>query len=271
MKKFYTYLLSFASLGCVNQVLADNSPSAQVPVTTPRAQASAASSFTPTQLAELEKVIGSYLTKNPDVIMASFQAGMAKQQEETIAKMEKAVADNKDKLFKNPADPISGNPQGTQSLVVFMDPYCGYCKKFHKELASLLKMNKNVKVIFKDLPIMGEGSTTAIQAMLAAKQQGKYDQLQDAIFSSDKHLDKKGLMKLASSLGIDTKKLEADMKSKEVQAEIDSTLALSKEIGINGTPTLIIGETKLKVSPGYLEADELNKQLQESIVASTSK
>lgn len=264
MKKFYIYVLPFASMSLTSGAFADN-----VPVTTPQASAPVASSFTPAQTTELEKLVGDYLTKNPEIIMNSFQAGMAKQQAESVAKMEKAVADNKDKIFNNAADPVGGNAQGTQSLVVFMDPYCGYCKKFHKELVTLVKTNKDVKIIFKDLPIMGEGSTAAIQAMLAAKLQGKYEKFQDAIFTSDKALDKKQLMKLASSLGIDTKKLEADMKSKEVQAEIDETLALSKAIGVNGTPTLILGASK--VVPGYLTAEELNKQLQEVSATTPSK
>jgi protein-disulfide isomerase len=262
MKKVYLSLLSFASLSLLNHAYAADK--AEVPVTTPQAStASTPSSFTPTQLTELEKVIGDYLTKHPDVIMNSFQAAMTAQQKEATEKMEKAVAANKDKIFKDKNAPVGGNPTGSQTLVVFLDPYCGYCKKFHAELITLLNTNKDVKVIYKDLPIMGPASVMTIKAMLAAKEQGKYDQLQKAVFESDKHLTKKQLLKLASSLGIDTKKLEADMKKKEIQAEVDQTQALAKEIGINGTPTLIVGETK--VIPGFVAADELNKMLKESV------
>jgi protein-disulfide isomerase len=179
--------------------------------------------------------------------------------------MEKAVLENKDKIYKNAAAPIAGNAQGTQTLVVFMDPYCGFCKKFHAELDTLLNTNKDVKVIFKDIPIMGSSSVVAIKAMLAAKEQGKYDQLQKAVFSSEKPLTKKQLVKIAGSLGIDTKKLEADMKNKATQAHIDQDLELAKALGINGTPTLIIGERK--VVPGYVEAEELNKMLRDGSVS----
>jgi len=260
MKKISLSLLSFASLGLLTHAYAAETPQGQVPVTTP--QAATPSTFTPAQLTELEKVIGDYLTKHPDVIMNSFQAAMAAQQKEATAKMEKAVADNKDKIFKDKNAPVGGNPSGTQSLVVFMDPYCGYCKKFHGELITLLGTNKDVRVIYKDIPIMGPASVMTIKAMLAAKEQGKYDQLQKAVFESDKHLTKKQLLKLASSVGIDTKKLEADMKNKDIQKEIDQTQELAKVLGINGTPTLIVGETK--VVPGFVSADELNKMLKES-------
>ncbi len=250
MKKIYVVLLSFASLTLVEKGFAGNAPQ------------TAPSSFTPAQLGEIEKIVADYLAKHPDVIMNSFQIAMAQQQKEAVAKMEKAVTDNKDKIFKEQSSPVGGNPQGTQSLVVFMDPYCGYCKKFHAELTPLLSMNKDVKIIFKDIPIMGDDSVEAIKAKIAAKEQGKYDQLQNAIFASDKHLTQKQLLKLAASLGIDTKKLEADMKSKATQARIDEDLELAKTLGINGTPTLIIGEST--VLPGYISAEELNKKLKET-------
>lgn len=261
MKKIYLSVLSCATLGLTNGAFADNPP-ATAPVVAAAPQP-ASPTFTPAQVAEMEKVIGSYLEKNPDIIMTAMQAGMAKQQKEAAAKMEKAVADNKDKIFKDATDPIAGNPQGTKSLVVFWDPSCGFCKKFHAELATFLVSNKDVKVIFKDLPIMGGNSVMAIKAMLAAKAQNKYEPLQKAVFEATKPFSKKQLLKVASSLGIDTKKLKTDMESKEIQAQIDASLDLAKILGINGTPTLIIGETK--VVPGYVKAEELEKMLNEAV------
>ncbi len=255
MKKIYVCLLSFASLNFVSEVFAEETSQAQVDLP------SSASNFTSAQREEIEKIATEYLAKHPDIITNALQAAMIKQQQEEIAKIEKAVAENKDKIFKDAADPIGGNPKGTQSLVVFLDPYCGYCKKMHGELDTLLKTNKDVKVVFKDLPIMGQGSFMAVKAMLAAKEQGKYDQLQAAIFSADKHLTKKQILKIASSLGIDVKKLEEDMKSKALQARIDQGLELAKALGIDKTPTLIIGETK--VLPGYVTAEELDKKLKD--------
>lgn len=254
--------MTLASLSFANNSFADTAP--QTPATTPQAT----SNFTSAQLSEIEKTVGDYLNKHPDVIMGALQTGMEAQQKEVVAKMEKAVAENKDKIFNDKTSPIGGNPKGTQSLVVFMDPICGYCKKFYGELDPLLSSNKDVKIIFKEIPIMGGGSALAIKALLAAKVQNKYDQLQKAVYSSDKPLTKKHILKLASSVGIDTKKLEADMKDKAIQAEIDQSLKLAKTIGINGTPTLIVGETK--VVPGYMPAADLNKLLKETSSSTTT-
>jgi protein-disulfide isomerase len=250
MKTIYLTLLSFASLACVTTASAGDDQKAN-------------EHFSSDQVKSIHKVIGEYLVKNPDVVMTAFQTGMENKQKEEVAKIEEAVVANKDKIFKNENSPSAGNQDHpTQSLVVFLDPNCGYCKKFHGELDTVLKNNKNVKITFIDVPIMGAASATAIKAMLAANIQGKYNELQKAIFTADSRLSKKQILKMAGSLGIDTKKLEADMKSKEVQAQLEQNSELVKILGVNGTPTLIIGENK--VIPGFVGAEELNKMLNET-------
>ena len=260
MTKIYLTLLSAASISLTPIAFADTTTNTQPP-----SAVTAASNFTAAQVAEIEVLVSKYITSNPKVISESLQAVMAQKQQEEMAKMEKVVVENNDKIFKNTSDPVAGNIKGTETLVVFADPNCGYCKKFHAEVTSLLNTNKNVKIIFKDLPIMGNNSLLAIRAMLAAKNQGKYNEVQDAVYTADKPLTKKQIMKLAGTLGLDAKKLDADMKSKEVQAQIDQNLELSKTLGINGTPTLILGEKT--VVPGYLSADALNEKLKEVATA----
>lgn len=257
MKAIYLGLMSAVCLSYVGVA------SAEAPTNPAPTQNLATAHFTSEQVGDIKKIITDYLTQNPDVIMLAFQAGMAKKQQEEIAKMEKAVLDNRDKIFKNSHAPTAGNDKNpTQELAVFMDPYCGYCKKFHGELETILSSNKDLKIVFVDIPIMGDASNYAIKAMLAAKLQGKYDQMQQAVFSSDKHLTKKQILKIATSLGMDAKQLEADMKRKDIQAQIDQNAELAKSLGINGTPTLIIG--KNTVIPGFLSAEEVTKKLKET-------
>ena len=256
MKKMYLSLLFFTAINFVNIASAEDIPIAGTQ--------NASSQFNTQQVSDIKKIMTEYLTQNPDIVMTAFQAGMEAKQKEEVAKIEKAVIENKDKIFKDKTIPVAGNPNGKESLVIFMDPYCGYCKKFHGEIDTILSKNKDVKITFIDIPIMGPGSNFAIKAMLAANSQGKYDQLQKAIFSADKNLTKKQLLKIANSLGIDTKQLETDMKSKAIETQVARNSELAKVLGINGTPTLIIGESK--VIPGFVSAEEVNKLLKESII-----
>src|SRR3990167_3708673 len=150
MKKIHLSLLSFATIGFVNIASAEDIPIAKTE--------NASTQFNTQQVADIKKIMTEYLSQNPDVVMTAVQAGMAAKQKEEVAKIEKAVVENKDKIFKDKTIPLAGNLEGKESLVVFMDPYCGYCKKFHGEIDTILSKNKDVKITFIDIPIMGPGS-----------------------------------------------------------------------------------------------------------------
>src|SRR3990167_5283167 len=137
MKKIYLSLLSFVSLSLVAIASAQK----------------ASAQFSAEQVTDIKKIMTEYISQNPDIVMTAFQAGMAEKQKEEVTKIEKLVIENKDKIFKDAVTPVGGNPKGTESLVVFMDPYCGYCKKFHGELDRILDTNKDVKITFIDIPI----------------------------------------------------------------------------------------------------------------------
>jgi len=213
------------------------------------------------QTQQIEGVIQSYFQKNPGVVMQALEAAMAAQQVEELAKLQKAVRANKDKLFSDKRSPTAGNPKGTQTLVVFMDPYCGYCHKFHAELDKLLATNKDLKVVFKDIAIMSEKSDIAIRAMLAAKNQGKYKEFQDVLFTSKTKMSEDTLLATAGTLGMDVKKFGDDMKSEAIVKFVADTKQLSSDMGVNGTPTIVIGD---KVHPGYLSAEDLTTLLKQS-------
>lgn len=253
MKKIHLSLLSCLTLAVTNVAFAEEIPIAKTD--------NKITQFNPQQVSDIKKIMTEYLTENPDIVMVSFQAGMAAKQKEETAKMEKAFADNKDKILNDKSIPVGGNLEGKQSLVVFLDPSCGYCKKFHGELDTLLNKNKDIKVTYIDIPILGPNSAHIIKAMLAANAQGKYEQYQKAIFSSNKNLSKKELLKIAKSIGLDEKELQKDMKSKEIEAQLNRNSEFAKTLGINGTPTLIIDESK--VYPGYMSAEEVVKSLEE--------
>ncbi len=255
MKKIYLTALSFASLSLITPAFSEDI------VAVEEVSEALSPAFTPEQEHALEKLMSRFLETHSREVLDATQAGMKEQQKEAILKMEKFVAENKDKIFKDSSSPTAGNPEAHQSIMVFTDPYCGHCKKFYGDLSTFLKANKDVKVIFKDIPIM-KNSLIAVKALMAAHSQGKYDQLQKVIFESAAPLTEKDILKAAKTLGFDTKMLKKDMNSSEIQEKIDQTLALSKEIGLRGTPAFIIGEKK--VVPGYKGLEELTKDLKEA-------
>ena len=255
MKK--SYLRVLPAIGIAAMAMSPLAHAAELAAKADVTQASTA--FTPEQVEQLDVIITTYLQNHPDVVLTAVQAGAEKKEKDAAEKMQQAVKKYKDIILKDKETPILGNAEGTQSLVIFFDPYCGYCRKLHKELGPLLASHKDLKVLLNDIPIMGPQSVLAVQALLAAKEQGKYDEFQNALFALEKPASGKQLLKIAKSLGLDTKQFKADMKGKVVKERIKHLMKLTKDIGITGTPTLIVNE--IEVVPGYMPADALGDKL----------
>jgi protein-disulfide isomerase len=218
--------------------------------------ASSAAAFTDAQKTELEKIIRETLEKNPEIIMNAAQAYQTKQAAEADKKAAEAVVKNQDKLFNNPKDGIDGNPKGTIQIVEFFDYNCGFCKKAHEPLKELLKTEKDVKVVYKQLPILAESSRTAAKAVLAAGMQGKYVAMHDAVLDHKGAIDEAALMSIAEKAGVNKDKMKKDMEGPDVAAQLAASIELGNEIGARGTPTFVFGD---KLVPGAMSLDEMKK------------
>jgi protein-disulfide isomerase len=161
-------------------------------------------------------------------------------------------------IFHNPIDAVVGNPKGDVTVVEFMDYNCGWCKKSMKEVTSLVETDKSIKVIFKDFPIFGEHSEYAAKAALAAEKQGKYWEMHQALFAHEGQVTTDVVNQLAEATGLDMKKLEADIGSKEIGERIAANMQLAKNLAINGTPAFVIDA---KVYGGYLPIDGMNEAI----------
>ena len=144
---------------------------------------------------------------------------------------------------------VDGNPKGTVTLIEFFDYQCIHCKKMKPVIAELLSKNDQVRVIYKEFPIFGEGSEIASKASLSAAMQDKYLQMQAALFKSEKRLNKDVVMSIAKSIGLDTNKLTKDMNSEVVQKELNDNRALAEKLHLMGTPAVIVIATDTQGQP----------------------
>jgi protein-disulfide isomerase len=196
------------------------------------------------------KRVHDYLLANPEVVAEANQALQAKQQAAQREQTRQALAKNRDGLFADGTDPMVGNPSGDITVVEFFDNECPYCKKLAPDLAKLAAADPGVRVVYKEFPILGPGSTTAAKAALAAARQGKYAAFHDALMADhtpEHQLALPRILEIANALDIDTTRLQADMEAPEIGAKIAANIALARALGITGTPGLIIGD---KVMPG---------------------
>jgi len=198
----------------------------------------------------IDKAIEQYIRTHPEVIEQSLQALETKRQEEEKQRVRAVIATRQNDLLNDPSSPVSGNLKGEITLVEFFDYRCGYCKRAADAVTQLQKEDTRVRVVYKDFPILGEPSELAAKAALASKAQGKHQAFHEALLASKGEMNKDSILSIASEVGLDTKRLEADMAKPEWQTAIDRNRALAKDLGINGTPGFIVGN---ELVPGALD------------------
>jgi len=156
---------------------------------------------------------------------------------------------------------VDGNPQGDVTLVEFFDVRCPYCRRMTPVIADLLRHDRNLRLVRKDIPILGPGSVLGAKALLAAQKQGGYLRLKDAVMSGPADVTPDTLRAAAEKTGLDWDRLQQDMADPAVQQRIDANLALAGKLGIQGTPAYVIGSRML---PGAVTLAELQDAVAEA-------
>src|SRR5437764_3165501 len=169
---------------------------------------SLAADFNPDQRKAIEAIIHDYLSKNPDVLLDALQAAEDKIKGDARDKAAQALSTRRREIFDDPETPFAGNPKGDVSLVEFFDYRCPYCKQVEPALEALLGEDRQLRLVYKELPVLGADSVTASRAALAAKKQGKYDALHRALMLLKGQLTEPAVSKTAESVGVDGERLK---------------------------------------------------------------
>jgi protein-disulfide isomerase len=208
-----------------------------------------ADQFTPAQRAEIVQIMRDALKKDPSILrdaVAAMQDDDSQQQKAKIASLgSKLIAAD---------DPVAGNPNGDVTIVEFFDTRCPYCRKLEPAMSDLLSHDHGVRLVYKDLPILGPASVLGSKALLAAEKQGGYDKLRTAIMSAPPQTTKAMIKDAAVKLGLDWPRLEHDMDDPAIASRLDGNVKLARSIGVDGTPALVIGGDLL---PGAMDLGEL--------------
>lgn len=203
-----------------------------------------------------DTVIEQYIRTHPEVIEQSLQGLLAKREAELKEHHKAALAMKQNELLHDPASPVSGNPKGEITLVEFYDYRCGFCKRAASAVTELQKIDPRVRVVYKDFPILGEPSELAAKAALASQAQGKHQAFHEALLASHGDMTKEKILKIAAGVGLNAKRLEADMADPKWQTAIDKNRTLARELGISGTPGFIVGN---ELVAGWLDLKGLKE------------
>ena len=147
-------------------------------------------------------------------------------------------------LIADPQTPAGGNQAGDVTIVEFFDYNCPFCKKAQPDLEKLVATDAGIRVVYKDWPIFGAGSTAAARIALAAKWQGKYEVVHNALLDSPLRQGGADQIKeLAVKAGADGTMLDEALKthSREIDAVLARTEKQANKLGAPGTPVFLIG------------------------------
>ena len=214
------------------------------------------SALSPAQRAEVIALIRQELVEDPSILRAAIASLQAQDQASQAQAQGNAIASAQKALTGDSADPEIGNLQARVSVVEFYDTRCPYCREMRPELTALASQDRNVRIIFKDIPILGPNSMIEARALLAAQRQGGYAAMQAAIMSANGAPTDAALRAAASRLGMNPDRLMRDMGDPAITARLAANTALAQSLGINGTPAFVIGT---QLIPGAISLDDLQK------------
>mgnify|MGYP001282728587 FL=1 len=199
---------------------------------------------------QINEIIKKYIVKNPHIL------------EKSILNYKNLRAKNKfEKILnklKNISNPEIHNKTKNLTIFEFFDYNCGYCKTMMNTLLKTYKTDKNLSIVFVELPILSKTSLDASVAALAAHKQKKYIEYHIELMSHKGKINESVLFKIAKKLNLNMKIFKEDLSDKKLMNIINSNRKIAQQLKLRGTPAFVIGYT---VYPGALKESDLKKAI----------
>ncbi len=194
------------------------------------------------------------IRQNPEIIREAIELLRAEEVAAQEAATAEALKSQLSALHNDPNAEILGNPDGDITVVEFFDYNCGYCRRVFPSVSELIAGDRNIRVVLREWPILGEESEFAARASLASRNQGKYEEFHVALMANEGRASQANVLSIADDLGMDVEKLMADMQSAIIDAHFETSRELAQALGINGTPAFVFED---QLIPGAIELDQM--------------
>lgn len=202
----------------------------------------------------VEQIVENFLLDNPEVIEAAIAVLVQRRQDTAQALAAEAIAQHADLLFHSAADIDLGNPDGDVTLVEFYDYNCSYCRQTLADVVSLLETDTNLRVVFKQLPILGTSSIEAARVGMGVAWQDPsgalYRAFHETLLTARGTVDKARAMEAARAVGADMARLEIDYSATATLRAIEEASTLASALGLTGTPSFVVGDRIIRGAPG---------------------
>lgn len=198
--------------------------------------------------AQSDRAMHDYILAHPEVLIESVD----RYNERERTKAEKAQSDAATQALaaigrrvETPyAGAFAGNPKGDVTVVAFMDYACGYCRASLPAIDQLLKTDPRVRIVYREIPVLGPDSVIAARWALAAAEQGKFLAFHSALYAMDGP-SAANIAASAKLAGLDMARAQVAIKSKAVEDELASNGDLAQKLKMTGTPTWVVGGKKV--------------------------
>ena len=211
---------------------------------------------------EIELIIREYLLENPELLLEMQGALEARQQQQLAAKQKKTLKEKHDIIYASDHQIEIGDPNAKITVVEFFDYNCGFCFRALDDMNRLVQSDKSVRFVLKEFPVLGEGSVGAHRVSLAVSRlmPEKYGEFHVQLLGLSGPKDSERAIQLAMSMGADETALRSEMEKPFVVEAFRETYELADDLGINGTPSYVIGDEVVFGAVGY---DQLEQKVTE--------
>ena len=172
---------------------------------------------------QFERRVRAFLLEHPEVIAQAISRLESRRGEEEATEAQAALKSRADEVFRDPDSPVGGNPHGDVTLVEFFDYNCPYCRQVAPLMLQAEAADPKLRLVFKEFPILGAGSTFAAKAALAAHKQGKYLAFHHALMKVRGKVEATQVVEVAKATWLDVDRLKADAEAPEIQAMLERT------------------------------------------------
>lgn len=215
--------------------------------------------FNAQQRGAIVDIVRQALKDDPSILVDAMQSLRQKSMERQQAQNLAGVRANWQAISTAPRYAVRGNPEGSVTVVEFLDPRCGYCRRMAPMVDAFLERHHDVRLVEKVVPVLGPASVLSSRAIYAAALQGKYDSMRRAMMAETGKPDDDRLKEVARQQGLDVTKFMKDLSNPAVAGLITTNLGQAQAVGLDGTPTFVFGQAA--VAPGAMDADQMDRLL----------
>ena len=194
----------------------------------------------------LREEIRTYILENPELLIEALQKWERNQLQAQAEASDLNLDLFSDEIFYDEDSWVGGALDGTPTMVEFLDYNCGFCRRAHGDVQQLLEDDGNIRFVVKEFPILGQDSELASRFAIAVRRiygDDVYKSVHEAMITSDVPADLSAIEVLIAEMGFDLDLIESEMLGEQISQIIATNRELAGNLGINGTPGFIIGDT----------------------------